>query len=223
MAKVLPPEGFAGASLRIYDVPPGQRFGRISLGRYPDPLGFGKTPSRFSDPRRRIDANRFGVLYLGETVKVCFLEAVLRDRRNGAIGDLPIEEAELRDRHYAEIEVAARLRMVDLRDDGGIVMGVPTDVAKASSQTLARAWSVAFHEHPEEPDGIVYPSRLNGHGCIRPCYREAAGAAEDEADRSARAGDGPERSEGQHGRARPVIGRGEGRAQGGSEGARGIR
>jgi hypothetical protein len=31
------------------------------------------------------------------------------------------------------------------------------------SQTLARAWSVAFHEHPEKLDGIIYPSRLNGH------------------------------------------------------------
>ncbi|MDC7787465.1 RES family NAD+ phosphorylase [Rhodoplanes sp. TEM] len=163
MAKVLPPKGFAGAVLHIHEVPPGRRFGRIYLGRYPDPLGFGKTPSRFSDPRRRVAANRFGVLYLGETVKVCFLEAVLRDQRDGAIGDLPMEEGELHDRHYAEIEVAVPLRMVDLRDDGAIVMGVPTDVAKASGQALARAWSVAFHEHAEKPDGIIYPSRLNGH------------------------------------------------------------
>ena len=40
-------------------------------------------------------------------------------------------------------------------------MGVPSDVARASRQSLARAWSVAFYEHPEEPDGIIYPSRLN--------------------------------------------------------------
>lgn len=163
MAKVLPPKGFAGADLQLHEVPTGQRFGRIYLGRYPDPLGFGKTPSRFSDPRRRVAANRFGVLYLGDTVKVCFLEAVLRDQRDGAIGDLPMEESELHARHYAEIEVAAPLMMVDLREDGAIVMGVPTDVAKASRQTLARAWSVAFHEHPAQPDGILYPSRLNGH------------------------------------------------------------
>lgn len=163
MVKVLPPKGFAGASLQIYEVPAGRRFGRIYLGRYPDPLGFGKTPSRFSDPRPRVATNRFGVLYLGETLKVCFLEAVLRDQRDGTIGDLPMEEAELYDRHYAEIEVALPLRMVDLRDDCAVVMGVPTDVAKASGQTLSRAWSAAFHEHPQEPDGIVYPSRLNGH------------------------------------------------------------
>lgn len=163
MAKVLPPEGFAGANLNIYEVPAGRQFGRIYLARYPDPLGFGKTPSRFSDPRRRVARNRFGVLYLGDTLKVCFLEAVLRDRRDGAIGDLPMEERELHDRHYAQIEVATPLEMVDLRDEGAIVMGVPTDVAKATRQTLARRWSAAFHEHPEMPDGIIYPSRLNGH------------------------------------------------------------
>jgi hypothetical protein len=163
MTRVLPPKGFAGASLYIHEMPDGRRFGRIYPGRYRDPLGFGKTPSRFSDPTRRVAANRFGVLYLGETVKVCFLEAVLRDRRDGAIGDLPIEEAELHGRHYAEIEIALPLKLVDLRDDGAVVMGVPTDVGKAASQTLARNWSVAFHEHPEKPDVIIYPSWLNGH------------------------------------------------------------
>lgn len=44
--------------------------------------------------------------------------------------------------------------MVDLRGDGAVRMGVPTDVARAS--TLARHWSLAWHEHPSGPDGIVY-------------------------------------------------------------------
>jgi hypothetical protein len=57
MTKVLSPEGFADASLQIHEMPAGQRFGPISLGRYPDPLGYGKTRSPFSDqgdasPRR---------------------------------------------------------------------------------------------------------------------------------------------------------------------------
>jgi hypothetical protein len=163
MAGVLPPKAFAKAHLRIHTVSAGQRFGRIYMDCYPDPLGFGKTPSRFSDPRRRIAVNRFGVLYLGQTVKVCFLEAVLRDQRDGLVGDLPIAEDEIHARRYAEIETIAPLRMVDLRDDGPVVMGVPTDVAKASRQSLARIWSVAFHDHPQKPDGIIYPSRLNGH------------------------------------------------------------
>ncbi|SIT56163.1 RES domain protein [Mesorhizobium prunaredense] len=161
-ASGLPPKGFAGSRLQIHTVPAGVGFGRIYMDRYPDPLGFGKTRSRFSDPRRRIPENKFGVLYLGETL-VCFLEAVLRDQRDGVVGDLPIEEKEIYARRYAEIEAITPLKMVDLRDDRAIIMGVPTDVAKAANQTLARAWSVAFHNHTEAPDGIIYPSRLNGH------------------------------------------------------------
>ncbi len=85
-----PTAAFAGVALDLATIDPGERFGRIYLSRYPDPLGFGKTKSRFSDPSRRIETNRFGVLYLGSTLKVCFLEAVLRDERNGTVGDYPI-------------------------------------------------------------------------------------------------------------------------------------
>lgn len=163
MVQIVPPAGFETSNLDLHVVVPGSLFGRIYLARYPDPLGFGKTPSRFSDPRRRKADNRFGVLYLGDTVKVCFLEAVLRDQRDGLIGDLPIAESELHDRQYAQIEVVEPLKMVDLRDDGPIKMGVPTDVAKSSRQSLAREWAVAFHDHTDRIDGIIYPSRLNGH------------------------------------------------------------
>lgn len=140
----------------------GLTFGRIYWSTYPDPLGYGKSPSRFSDPRRRVVVNRFGVLYLGDSLKVCFLEAVLRDRREGLVNDLPIDEVELTQRRYAEITTTGDLRLVDLRGDNAVRMGVPTDVVRAQRQNLARRWSLAFHEHPVQPDGIVYPSRLNG-------------------------------------------------------------
>jgi hypothetical protein len=135
---------------------------RWTAGRDHSPAsGWRKSPSRFSDPRRRIAANRFGILYLGKSLKVCFLEALLRDERNGTVGDFPLAENELRYRLYAEINIGSALTLVDLRGDAAIRMGVPSDVARASHQSLARAWSVAFYEHPESPDGIIYPSRLN--------------------------------------------------------------
>ncbi|WP_437417067.1 RES family NAD+ phosphorylase [Sinorhizobium meliloti] len=163
MTAIKPPPGFENSFLDIETIPAGRRFGRIYASVFPDPLGYGKTSSRFSDPRRRDPGGRFGVVYLGDTLKVCFLEAVLRDRRDGLVGDLPIEEKEIYTRRYAEIETIAGLRLVDLREDHAIRMGVPTDVAKSSRQTLARAWSLAFHEHRSVPDGIIYPSCLNGH------------------------------------------------------------
>jgi RES domain len=139
-----PTPSFNRAALHLATIEPGARFGRIVLDRHLDALGFGKTPSRFSDPSRRIPSHRFGVIYLG------------------AVGDYPMDERELHVRRYAEIEIIAPLSLVDLRGDGAIRMGVPSDVARASSQRLGRAWSLAFHEHPSAPDGIVYPSRLNG-------------------------------------------------------------
>lgn len=108
MPRVLPPADFAAAQLRLYTVAAGERFGRIYVAGFPDPLGYGKSKSRFSDPRRRKPENRFGVLYLGETLAVCFLEAVLRDRKDGVFGDLELEERELDERRYAEVGVTTR-------------------------------------------------------------------------------------------------------------------
>jgi hypothetical protein len=87
MAGIKPPAGFERQPLDIETIPSGRRFGRIYASAFPYPLGFGKTASRFSDPRRRDATKRFGVLYLGETLKVCFLEAVLRHRRDGLVCD----------------------------------------------------------------------------------------------------------------------------------------
>lgn len=101
------------------------------------------------------------MLYLGLSLKVCFLEAVLRDERDGVVGDYLMDETELDTRRYAEVQVREALKLIDLRGDGPVRMGVPSDVPRGSRQTLARKWSVAFHDHPEQVGGIIYPSRLN--------------------------------------------------------------
>lgn len=157
-----PTAAFTRADLDIATVGVGETFRRIYWAYHSDPLGFGKTESRFSDPRRRTESNRFGVLYLGSSLKVCFLEAVLRDRRDGHVGDLPLEEAELLDRNVAAVATSREFRLIDLRGDGPVRMGIPSDVVRGRRQSLARAWSVAFYEHPADIDGIIYPSRING-------------------------------------------------------------
>lgn len=162
MAGLDPPAEFATVALDIATVDAGLRYGRILFSRFPDPLGYGKSPSRFSDPRRRVPDNRFGVLYLGSSLKVCFVEAVLRDHGDGRIDNLLLDERDLAVRSYAVIEVALPLTLVDLRGDGPLRMGIPSDVVRGSRQSLARRWSLALHEHPAQPDGIIYLSRLNG-------------------------------------------------------------
>ena len=95
MSQPRPTSAFRKVKLETETISATKRFHRLYLDTYPKPLGFGKSPSRFSDPRRRIDAHRFGVLYLGQSLKVCFLEALLRDKRNGTVGDFPVAESEL--------------------------------------------------------------------------------------------------------------------------------
>lgn len=162
MAQPGPTPAFQSVLLDIATLRAGERFGRIYLHHHPDPLGYDKSPSRFSDPRRRKAENRFGVLYLGASLTVCFLEAILRDQRNGAVSDYPIDESELHVRKYATVEVTNPLSLVRLRGNGPVKMGIPSDVTGASRQSLSRAWSLALHEHPAKPDGILYASRLNG-------------------------------------------------------------
>lgn len=47
MAPREPPPGFAKAALDLTRIPAGQLFGRIYHQRFTDPLGYGKSRSRF--------------------------------------------------------------------------------------------------------------------------------------------------------------------------------
>jgi hypothetical protein len=160
---VIPPAGFESRSLVLAEIPAGTVWRRLYQSRFPDPLGFGLGPSRFSDSETSLaPPARFGVVYLGSGVKVCFLEAILRDRGDGRAGAFPIEWSELEGWTCAEIRVDTSLTLVDLRGDGLIRMGIPTDVARARSHDQGRVWSHALWSHDTKPDGIVYDSRLNG-------------------------------------------------------------
>ncbi len=170
---VRPTASFNQVKLQLESIPAGRKFYRLYPARYPDPLGFGTTPSRFSDPRR--SRRKFGVLYLGTSVEVCFIEAILRDNRNGVVGDYPIDTSELDAMRLAEIAVRQGMSVVDLTENGSLIMGVPSDVTGATRQTLARQWSVAFHEHGQQPDGIFYTSRLNKSLTCLAVYDRAIG------------------------------------------------
>ena len=157
-----PPADFHTLSLDIVDLPPSGEWGRIYSKAFPDPLGFGKKRSRFFDPRNRVEEDRFGVFYLAESLKVCFVEAILRDERDGIIGSLLLDEIDFTERYYVRLSSTTPLKLLDLRGESRIRQGVPSDVVGGRNQSLAHLWSVAFHTHPEMVDGILYPSRLLG-------------------------------------------------------------
>jgi RES domain len=145
----------------------------IFLDQFPDPLGFGYAESRFSDPRRRI-RNRFGVYYVGATFEVAFVEMIVRDRRNGNPGLLPIGASELDAFACVEISVHKPLELVDLHGGNPVVMGLPTDAVRARAHRLGQRASLGIYQRPEAFDGIAYPSRLNGDGNIA-VYDRAVG------------------------------------------------
>lgn len=78
------------------------------------------------------------MLYLGSTLKVCFVEAVLRDQGDSRTGNLLLDEQDLTVRSFADVEVAAPLILLDLRGDGPLRMGILSDVARGSKQSLGR-------------------------------------------------------------------------------------
>lgn len=140
----------------------GTLLSHITLRSFPDPFGFARrTQNRFSDPRHwQKDESLFGVVYFAYDLDTCFVETLLRDRGDGRRQDtIPIDLAELESRNHARARVTTALRLVSLVGPAPLLMGVPSDVTGARDQTLARCWSAAFHDHPDQPDGILYPSR----------------------------------------------------------------
>jgi hypothetical protein len=84
VARRTPPKGVESSGIELASIKTGTKWFRLYSPRYPDPLGFGFLPSRFSDPRvALLEKDRFGVIYFGSSLKVCFLERILRDLRNG--------------------------------------------------------------------------------------------------------------------------------------------
>ncbi len=162
MAKpVDPPADFPSVQLGLQALPAGSWW-RLYRVPYTNPLDFGYRPSRFSDPRVDLpEAERYGVLYLGSTIEVCFLETMLRDARNGLLGDLPIPYAELAQWQCTQIAADPGFTAVDLREGGAVALGVPTDAIRGSAHVQGQRWSLAFWSHPHQPDGLLYPSRFN--------------------------------------------------------------
>jgi hypothetical protein len=139
----------------------GSTWHHLFLDRFADPLGFGFSSSRFSDPRKA-PSTRFGVYYIGQTFEVAFLETIVRDRRNGNPGILVLAADDLSSYAHVEITIQAPLDLIDLRAGGALAMEFPTDAVRAQSHRLGQNLSLAIYQYPDIPDGIWYQSRLNG-------------------------------------------------------------
>lgn len=156
-----PPHPLTAAQLTGVQVPAGAVWHHIFLDRFADPLGFGFSASRFSDPRKT-PLRRFGIFYAGQSFEVAFLETVLRDRKNGNPGALALSESDLDEYVHVAVTTLQPLNVVDLRAGAALALGLPTDALRAASHRLGQRASLALYQHTDRPDGIWYQSRLNG-------------------------------------------------------------
>lgn len=116
-----------------------------------DALFFGRTG------RNRFDApdQRYGVLYLAEDPAVAFVETF--GHETGAL-DFVTRDA-LGRRAVSKVESLRALRLVDLTSGQGLVpMGADGRLGTGDFK-VAQRWAAALHDHPENPDGLVYRAR----------------------------------------------------------------
>ena len=105
----------------------------------------------------------YSVLYASPDFATAFIETVVRDRfirrRERAV-----TLKEISDRAWARISTqqGAMLSLLDLRGDGCIRLGAPTDAVHARNHAAGRALARAVHAEHADIDGLIYVSRLTG-------------------------------------------------------------
>ena len=114
-----------------------------------EPIHFGRSgEQRFDDPARA-----FGVLYASINIRGAFVETFLRNRRDRFITLMEIDQ-----RVMAEIRFPEPLRLVDLTKKGLFRLGADSRLNDGDYE-ISQRWARAFHQHRDQPDGILYFSR----------------------------------------------------------------
>lgn len=124
-----------------------------------DPAGTAANDSRFCTRK-----GGYSVLYAAEDFATAFVETVVRDALVGRT-TRRIKPVVLTTRCATIFEPADRLSLLDLRNDGCIALGAPTDAIRARNHAAGRALGRSIHDGHPDVDGILYASRLNGRDC----------------------------------------------------------
>jgi RES domain-containing protein len=123
---------------------------RIHQSRYA-PLFFGRTGKyRFDAP-----AAEFGVLYAGNDAYCAFVETF-----GHSLDIRVVTMDELKRRDLSCLTANRPLRLVDLTGAGLARLGADNRVCTGDYR-LAQRWARALWQHPEQPDGLLYRSRLD--------------------------------------------------------------
>lgn len=147
----LPPHPFPPSNLVDRSLPtstftgPLYRLHPTNLG----PIFFGRTGShRFDAP-----AGQFGVLYAGTDLDCAFIETFGNEKRYRVVA-----ESDLRRRMLSQLTPTRALRLVDLTGPGLVQIGADARLV-SGSRGISQRWALALEQHPDVPDGILYPAR----------------------------------------------------------------
>ncbi len=132
---------------------------RIIPRRYlATPLGTTPGDSRFC-----AKADGFTVLYASPDFGTAFVETVVRDRLTRK-RRREIRLKEVTERAWVSVmtKPIIKLQLLDLRKDGCVRLGAPTDAVNARNHAAGRALGRAMHTEHEDIDGLLFSSRLTG-------------------------------------------------------------
>lgn len=104
---------------------------------------------RFNAP-----GGEFGILYLGEDTYASFIETY-----GWQTGIRAVTKNELFKKHLAQVSSSKPLKCVDLSGNGLTQIGADARICIGSDYLVSQQWSLALWNHPDQPDGILYPAR----------------------------------------------------------------
>jgi hypothetical protein len=129
------------------------------------PLHFGRSgDNRFDAPTAE-----FGVLYVGKDEHCAFIETF-----GHATGECVVDSSELAARGLVRVQPRRPLRLVDLSGHGLARVGADARLAAGESYDPPHRWALAIHDHPKQPDGIVYTSRHDPSRLCAAIFERAA-------------------------------------------------
>ena len=132
---------------------------RIFQSKYEkNPLGTIPADSRFCT-----DNSNFSILYAAPNFNTAFIEVVIRDRFTKT-DQRKIHLSELTGLSYASITSKPNiiLLFLDLRQDGCIRLGAPTDAVNASNHNAGQGLGKEIYSKHPEIDGFLFSSRITG-------------------------------------------------------------
>lgn len=147
-----PPDWLVRRSLPL-DVIPARRVVHRMHRTGLDPVFFG--PGAGAPPTNRFDSasGRFGVLYVGQSLKAALAETILRNPHR-----LMVSMQEIRSRSATDLAGARPLRIVRMYGSGLQKLGTDNAISTGPYEPCG-LWADALWDHPDRPDGIAYQSR----------------------------------------------------------------